>query len=360
MRFLKHRPLAQVLPNEPRSQRLMVIRWLYLTTVLVGAIWLINFFVGDRLLFRSEGLVLGEPAVVAAEFTVTLRDVLVREGETVEAGETVAVVSSQAVAETIARLAADVAVRTVRQSELRIRREVIDAMIPLAENREKFASDTRKEFEGLLDRRYVPLNQHSTAIENEFRSFQDLQSLKSEKRVVESELGNLEAVLAEAQTAISDLRRVYRNGRLTSPLAGVVTRLAADKGSVVRAGEPIIELSGSRRFVLAYLPTGTLYKVKEGDEVSVNSGLQTSAGIIMRVEPFAVALPREFQRAFTPVERQQVIRIEFLPDQSPPPLFTKVAVRSGETIPAWIKRLTEKYVSLSALVAVAALRPPNG
>ena len=32
----------------------------------------------------------------------------------------------------------------------------------------------------------------------------------------------------------------------------------------------------------------------------------------MRVEPFAAALPREFQRAFTPVERQQVIRVEFL------------------------------------------------
>jgi multidrug resistance efflux pump len=360
MRFLKHRPLAQVLPNESRSRRLIVIRWLYLATVLAGAIWLVNFFLGDRLIFRSEGLVLGEPAVVAAEFTVTLRDVLVKEGETVEAGETVAVVSSQAVAETIARLGADVAARSVRQSELRIRREVINAIIPRAENREKFASDTRKEFEGLLERRYVPLNQHTTAIENEYRSFQDLQSLKSEKRVVESELGNLEAVLAEAQTAINDLRRLYGNGRLTAPIAGVVTRVAANKGSVVRAGEPIIELSGSQHFVLAYVPTGTLYKVKEGDLVSINSGLETAPGIIMRVGPFAAVLPREFQRAFTPVERQQVIRIEFLPNQSAPSLFSKVSVRSSEIIPAWIKRLAQKYVSLPPLVAVPAPKRPNG
>ena len=137
MRYLKRRIPLQGPPNEPRSRRLTVIRWLYLTGILVLAIWLANFFWGDRLFFRSEGLVLGEPAVVAAEFPVTVHDILVREGEIVPKGKIVAVVSSQMVAETIARLSADVALRSIRQGELRIRSEVVDAMIPLAENSPK-------------------------------------------------------------------------------------------------------------------------------------------------------------------------------------------------------------------------------
>jgi len=343
MRFLKRRTLAQPQLNEPRSHRLTVIRWLYLTSVLALAIWLGNFFFGDRIFLRSEGLVLGEPAVVAAEYPVTLRDVLVREGETIEAGKTVAIVSSQTVAETLARLSGEVATRSIRQSELRIRSEIVDAVIPVAENREKFATSARKELETLLENRYLALNQHTTALENEFRGVQDLQSLRSEKRIIESELTKMGSALAEAQAAFGDLRRIYDDGRLAAPISGVVTRLAANKGSVVRAGEPIVELNGNRRFVLAYLPTGSLYSVNVGDEVMVQTGLQTARGVITRVEPFAAALPREFQRSFIPVERQQVIRVEFLAGESSPPLFTKVSVRSAATLPGWFNKLAKKY-----------------
>jgi hypothetical protein len=288
---------------------------------------------------RGEGLVLGEPAVVAAEYPVTLRDVLVREGETIEAGKTVAIVSSQTVAETLARLSGEVATRSIRQSELRIRSEIVDAVIPVAENREKFATSARKELETLLENRYLALNQHTTALENEFRGVQDLQSLRSEKRIIESELTKMGSALAEAQAAFGDLRRIYDDGRLAAPM----TRLAANKGSVVRAGEPIVELNGNRRFVLAYIPTGSLYSVNVGDEVTVQTGLQTARGVITRVEPFAAALPREFQRSFIPVERQQVIRVEFSGGESPPPLFTKVSVRSAATLPGWFKKLAKRY-----------------
>jgi hypothetical protein len=80
--------------------------------------------------------------------------------------------------------------------------------------------------------------------------------------------------------------------------------------------------------VLAYVPTGVLYDVEIGDEVQIKTGLQTTRGKISRIEPSAAALPREFQRAFTPVETQQVIRVEFASGEVPPPLFTKVTLRS--------------------------------
>jgi len=353
MRSLKRRPALQAAPNEPRSRRLMLIRWLYLTAVLSLVIWLGNLLFGDRLFLRGEGLVLGESAIVAAEFPVTVQDIRVREGEMVDKGRTAAIVSSQTVAETIARLSSDVAARVIRQSELRIRSQVIEAMIPFAENRQKVASNARRELETLVERRILGLNQHTATLDIEYRDVEDFEALKSEKRIFESELGMLGAALAEAQTAIADLRRIYDNGQLLIPIDGVVTRLAANKGSVVRSGEPIIELSGNQRFVLAYVPTGTFYDVNEGDEVSIKTGFEAKRGVVTRVEPFAAALPREFQRAFTPVERQQVIRIEFLPGEVPPPLFSKVRVSPPAVLPRGFGQIAEKWNALAERLSAA-------
>jgi multidrug resistance efflux pump len=295
------------------------------------------------LYLQSEGLVLGEPGAVAAEFTVTVQDLPVRPGEFVKRGEVAAIVSSQNVAETIARLTADVATRQARRGELRIRIRVVDALLALAENRRKIAAGARETLESLLSRHDTSLNQRTTAVEMEYRSYQDLESLKAEKNVGEAELETLSAALDEAESAITDLRKLYDKGRLRVPIDGVISRIVANKGSVVRAGEPLVELYGTKLFVLAYIPTGALYDVRVGDEVQIKAGLQSALGVITRVEPFAAALPREFQRALTPVETRQVIRVEYATEETPPPLLTKVTLRSASFLPRWIDPIGREW-----------------
>jgi multidrug resistance efflux pump len=342
MRYLKQRRVSFTRPAEPRTRRLAVIRWVYIISVLILAAWLANFFFGDMFYLRSEGLVVGQPSVVAAEFPVTVRDLLVRAGENVKSGQVAAVVTSQEVLETIARLSSDIAGRQVRLSELHIRDQTTDALLALAEDRNKVAVDTRKEFERLVQQGYQSLDKRTAAVESEYRSRQELETLKAEKRTVVEEVKILDIVLAEAQSALRDLRRIYDEGRLRVLIDGIVSRLSVDKGAVVRAGEPLIEVYGSPHYVLAYLPTGGLYTVAAGDPVEISTGLRTVRGTIERVEPFAAALPREFQRSFIPVERQQVIRVEFAPDVELPPLFTKVQLRSPSVPQQWIAGLWDK------------------
>jgi multidrug resistance efflux pump len=339
MRRLKLRPQLHTLPNEPRSNRNAVIRWVYFLSLFALAVWLGNLFVGGLLFLRSEGLVLGEPAVIAAEFPVTVRDLLVREGEEVKAGSVAVIVTSQTVAESIARLTGDLAAREARLSELRIRGEKAEAVIKLAETRQEVTSGARSEMEKLLKVGLLPLDKRTAAVESEFRSLQDLEALKAEKRVVDAEISTLKTVSLEAETAVSDLRRLYDDGKMRAPIDGIVIRRSVDKGAVVRAGEPLLELVEEKRFVLAYLPAGGLYRIAVGDRVQIKSGLRSAEGIIGRIEPFAAALPREFQRAFTPVERQQVLRVEFAPGETSPPLFTKVELRSADVLPSFITRL---------------------
>jgi len=339
MRRLKARPNLLALPNQPRSNRQAVIRWVYFLALFALAAWLGDTFLGSLFYLRSEGLVLGESAVIAAEFPVTVRDLLVREGEHVKAGSVAAVVTSQTVAESIARLTGDVAAREARLSELRIRGEKAEAIIKLALTRQEVTSGARAEMEKLLKDGLLPLDKRTAAVESEFRSLEDLEALKAEKRVVEAEISTLNTVSLEAETAVSDLRRLYDDGKMRAPIDGIVIRRSVDKGSVVRAGEPLVELVEEQRFVLAYLPTGGLYRIAVGDRVQIKSGLRRAEGIISRIEPFAAALPREFQRAFTPVDRQQVLRVEFAPGETPPPLFTKVELRSAGVLPSFITRL---------------------
>ena len=228
----------------------------------------------------------------------------------------------------------------------------------MAENRESLATDTRKEFEKLLDRGYLSLDKRTAAVESEFRSRQDLEGLKAEKRVIEGELELLGRAFAEAEAALYELRRLYDTGQMRVPIDGVVSRVVADQGAVVRPGDPLVEVYGDQRFVLAYLPTGALYSVIPGDQVMIETGWRTFEGKIVRVEPFAAALPREFQRAFTPVDRQQVIRVEFLSSQTPPPLFTKVRLRSLAIVPGWIKAIVAHSLPQSQNTSTSLAQHP--
>jgi multidrug resistance efflux pump len=224
-------------------------------------------------------------------------------------------------------------------SELRIRGEKVEALIRLAETRHEVTSRARVDMEKLLKSGLLPIDKRIAAVENEFRSLQDLEALKAERRVVEAEMTTLRGASLEAETAVRDLRRLYDDGKMRVPIDGIVSHLRVDKGAVVRAGEPLVDLSGEQHFVLAYLSPGGLYDVAIGDRVEIRSGLRSAQGVISRIEPFAAALPREFQRAFTPVERQQVLRVDFAPGETPPPLFTKVQLRSSDLLPRFITRL---------------------
>jgi len=337
MRRLKFRRIGDSLPNEPRRRRQAVIRWVYIASVVGLAAVLGDIFVGGLFYLRSEGSVVGELAVIAAEFPVTIRDIRVHQGDRVRAGDIAATVSSQSVTEAIARLTGELASREVRLSELRIRGETVDAIVGFAETRHLIAANARKDLETLMGRGLLPIDKRTAAVETEYRSEQDLSSLRAEKRVIEDEMGSLTGVLGEARTAIGELRRLYDQGRMRVPIDGIVGRVAAEQGAVVRAGEPLFEIYGERRYVLGYLRTGGLYEIKPGDRVTIETGLQTAEGIVARVEPIAAALPREFQRAFTPVEREQVIRIEFAEGETPLPLLTKVKLRSGILLPHWIR-----------------------
>lgn len=130
----------------------------------------------------------------------------------------------------------------------------------------------------------------------------------------------------QADLALSDLLDAFDQGRLRAPIAGTVSAVLANRGAVVRAGDSLLELVGDHRFVIAWVPVGRWYRLEVGQKVSIDAGAGALPGTISRIGAVASALPREFQKAFTPTERLQLIWIEFVNGVAPPPYFTKVRI----------------------------------
>jgi len=95
---------------------------------------------------------------------------------------------------------------------------------------------------------------------------------------------------------------LYDDGKLRLMMAGVVGKVLVSPGSVVRPGEPMIEIVGKHRFVVAWFPVSRLYRLQVGDAVTVSTGVASLPGKIAKVSVIADALPKEFQKAFAPID----------------------------------------------------------
>jgi multidrug resistance efflux pump len=289
----------------------ILIKWTYLLALIAFAVWMFDVFFGANIYLRAEGLVLGQPAVIAAEYNVTVRDVLVKEGERVIEGQTVVHISSHQIAEARARLSSEAAARAARLADLDIRREVVNATIGPAENREAVALEGKNRLNESYQKGLLPALTRTTAAEQAYQGQKDAEALRAEKRALTDQIKMLTVATEQADLALSDLLDLYDQGKLHAPMTGTVSTVLANRGAVVRAGDALLELVGDHRFVVAWVPVGRWYSLKVGQSVSIDAGAGAIAGTIARIGTVASALPREFQKAFTPTERLQLVWIEF-------------------------------------------------
>jgi multidrug efflux pump subunit AcrA (membrane-fusion protein) len=304
----------------------MAIKWTYLLALIAFGVWMFDVFLGANLYLRAEGLVLGQPAVVAAEYNVTVRHILVKEGERVAEGQVVVTIASQQIAEARARLSSEAAARAARLADLDIRREVVNATMEAAEHREAVAIETKNQLNESYKKGLLSALNRTAAAEQAYRGQKDAEALRAEKRALTDQMKMLTVATEQADLALSDLLDLYDQGKLRAPIAGTVNTVLANRGAVVRAGDALLELVGDHRFVIAWVPVGRWFELEVDQRVSIDAGAGALPGTIARIGTVASALPREFQKAFTPTERLQLVWIEFEQGVTPPPYFTKVRI----------------------------------
>lgn len=327
MRRLQARPRVDRLRSETRPRKGRLARWIYLTLLAVLVVWLLDTFLGDYVLLRAPGLVMRERAAVDARFDGWIVGLEVREGDRVQVGQVVASVDSLTVRERLADLANDAAGLRADIADLGRRRLVLKETVPLAEQRSDAYRSLAESRESLYRR---GLATKDDFLENQVDLTESAiagRRMRAELTAIEAEIAALGPVVADVERALADLRLAFDDGRLRAPVTGIVTRRPVSLGSVVAMDETLMTIHYGPTFVLAYLPPGRLYDVAVGQSVTVSFGVRDLPGRIADILPFSDAMPPEFQRAFRPTTRAQVLRVKLeAPPGDLPPVLTKVEI----------------------------------
>jgi len=305
-----------------------LIRYAYLFGIMSFLGWIANSIAGGYLYTRADGMVVGDAGTVSPEYTVTVLEILVHNGQKVEKGDVIARVSSSRVAELNATLSTNSSQLVSRMAEITAKASMIDQLVNAADARDKLIQANSEQLSKIKEKGFLPLMTQNALIDQVFKGKQELAVLRAEKDTMSRQVAQIIAASRNTDQAIEDLATLFDLGRMKSPMTGYVAGVDVGIGAVVNPGDIIADLVGEHRFVLAYYPIDRIFEVKEGAAVTIDVGFGNWLhGKVHRIEPIAARIPKEFQRALAPVERHQLVRVEFDPDTKLPPYFTKVVVR---------------------------------
>src|SRR5262249_17347911 len=79
------------------------------------------------------------------------------------------------------------------------------------------------------------------------------EALRAESRALDGQIATMASASEQADCALKELVVLYDDGNLRSMIDGVVSKVLVSPGSVVRPGEPMIEIVGKHRFVVAWV-----------------------------------------------------------------------------------------------------------
>jgi multidrug resistance efflux pump len=338
MRRLRKRVRHDRLHTELRNDRGRLGRWIYLTLLGLLLAYLLNLFLGDLVYLSAEGMVTRDRHVVSLGFPATVGDLRVAEGERVEAGELLLSVDSIPILQDIAELSARLGEFRARRQELVARRLVIEETLPVARDHAAAVSELLSSREGALREGLTTNTTLHELFRADYANRKEVAELAAELEALDLEIEGLMEIIDEFSASLERLESRYDNGRVRAPRAGIVADLQVSAGSGVREDQPLMDLLVGESYVLAYIRPGAMYEVRVGDPVQLQYGVVELAGRISATFPLSVQLPSEFQRAFQPQERSQVVRVK-IEDDRIPPVFTKVTVKSSHSLLAQLWRL---------------------
>jgi multidrug resistance efflux pump len=285
---------------------------LVLGTVMIGGGSAVAYGLsGDKFVLTADGFVSQEKVVVASPFDARVRQVLVKPGDRVEAGDKIAIVESATLSRTLAELSSEKARHQARVAQLQGRQGVIKKLLPLAEQSAVTAANYLEDMQqaksrGLaVEKTLQEVSAHSVA------SSERALTLAAEQVSLETELDGAQGALKEIEASYASLQSIYEQGVLRAPVAGTIGAVVGSVGEVLAPGtSKVAQIHTGEPYVLAYLPDSYLFDVEEGQPVAVKARGQTITANIQKVLPVTEVLPSEFQNPNRARTRGQMVRIE--------------------------------------------------
>jgi multidrug resistance efflux pump len=324
------RPLRKLLrpdniPNERRVARGAVGRVIYLVLLAFFGVAVLDYLFGDIVLLRADGLVLRDENVVATTYIARVDKIFIQQGSTVSEGSPLLKLQSLEILERLAELSIKRADLVAKVTELKVRGETAEQLLPLAERHETEATRVIKQFDGITTDGFITSVRWEQALRANYDALRDRVTLSAESRVLSEEMKALRTALADADTALSDLKTHYADGQMLAPVSGSVGVAVPFVGNVYRPGDPLLSIYSGDPYVLIYLPRRYLFAIYVGMQLRVTDVQHTENGVVSEILPVTASLPREFQNTFQPSDRNQLAKVK-LGIGSHFPLNQKVSV----------------------------------
>ncbi len=288
-------------------------------------LWLLNFLFGDYVYLQADGIVTQPKQNVDSPNIATVDELLVDNGDQVTVGDVLLRLTSQQVLKEVVKLSTRISEIKVRREKLASRQRELKALQPIVDDRANALERLRSQREQAISKGLETKREFHGLIQAEYDAVARRMELRAELGTVEHEREALGGILDDLVTVRERMESAYKDGRVLADVDGRIAQLETAAGSVVRPGDPLMKIIHGEPFVLGYIDSGARYQVHEGQQVLVRNGRTTIHGRVTEILAISEQLPPEFQRAFSPARRSQVIRVQ-LNTNEPPPTYSRVEI----------------------------------
>ena len=302
-----------------------LVRIAYATIVFGVLAFFVIYFGAPFVYLGGPGTVSSPRHVVSLPYTVQVSHMNLLAGATVKAGDEIAEVLSpeqDSIVATYMRALADI---TGRTAELRIKARAAQDSLEAARSYMRVAEEAAEHVGGMsaatVTFRMEVLRERASARKA---------VASQEAEVAESaiQLASLDEFIQQLRSRLDEVERHFGRGRVSAPIAGIVSTGLANVGQSLVAGTPIAEiLDPTDIFVDWYIPNVRLIDPNVGQEVSVLFGNRRIPGKISQILPVSGVYAGSQQLLTRDRPATQIARIRFDPNALPPPLNSSVDVR---------------------------------
>lgn len=307
------KPQSVPAPPAPQSPRRRIVPFVVIAVLAGAAFFIWKAFLATPPLPQNivplSGRIEGDDSAVSPKTTGRILEVRVREGDSVNAGDTIAVLDDEQLRARVeqsqaALLQADAKAKSARDQmavlEEQLRQEEANvAQQEAAADLAQFDKEayTRLAKSGAVSERQGKLaastaDQQAAAVIAAKRRVGGVQRQISQQQAdiasALASLGQSRAQLAEAEANRQDLI-------VKAPFSGTVATRAAEPGEVVTAGTPIVTLVDlSKVYLRGFVPEGQIGKVKVGQAARIyldSSPKQPVEAFVSRIDPQATFTP---------------------------------------------------------------------
>ena len=274
----------------------------------------IYLLAGGSVLLNADGLVTRCRVAVASPWPdARVRQIVVRPGDWVEAGQKIAIVESAAMSRLLADLAAEKARVSSRLAQLSARRAVVKALLPSASANAAQTNAFLVTLQKARTRGIVVDRTIQTITAAKLDAMDKHLTLQEEVASLETEISSNQDALREVAAAYADSQKAYGSGLLSAPASGYIGSKVALVGEVLISGRAdVANIYTGPSYVVAYIPENYMFDVAEGQKLRVRGRGHVVAGRIDKVLPVTEALPPEFQLPNRARGRGQLARVALL------------------------------------------------